>query len=136
MLNEYVLYNKEITVAKKTLIISQFQTKYGYNLKVMDLLDSSGILLERNTLNKSLQSNLSQMSYNCLSSAIPKSWKEKLKYQKVDCFERWPDEIYIKIINKYVILNKVRNKQIYEELDWANSAPTYPQTGHHSRHRF
>ena len=22
------------------------------------------------------------------------------------------------------------------ELDWANSAPTYPQTGHHSRHRF
>ena len=56
MLNEYVLYNKEITVAKKPLIISQFQTKYGYNLKVMDLLDSSGILLERNTLNKSLQS--------------------------------------------------------------------------------
>ena len=82
----------------------------------MDLLDSSGILLERNTLNKSLQSNLSQMSYNCLSSAIPKSWKKKLKYQKVDCFERWPDEIYIKIINKYVILNKVRNKQIYEKL--------------------
>ena len=56
------------------------------------------------------------MSYNCLSSAIPKSWKKKLKYQKVDCFERWPDEIYIKIINKYVVLNKVRNKQIYEEL--------------------
>ena len=23
-----------------------------------------------------------------------------------------------------------------EKLDWANSAPTYPQTGHHSRHRF
>ena len=22
------------------------------------------------------------------------------------------------------------------KLDWANSAPTYPQTGHHSRHRF
>ena len=24
----------------------------------------------------------------------------------------------------------------YLKLDWANSAPTYPQTGHHSRHRF
>ena len=48
----------------------------------MDLLDSNGILLERN---KNLQSN--QMSYNCLSSAIPKSWKDKLKYQKVDCSE-------------------------------------------------
>ena len=23
-----------------------------------------------------------------------------------------------------------------QKLDWANSAPTYPQTGHHSRHRF
>ena len=22
------------------------------------------------------------------------------------------------------------------QLDWANSVPTYPQTGHHSRHRF
>ena len=24
----------------------------------------------------------------------------------------------------------------YRKLDWANSAPTYPQTGHHSCHRF
>ena len=23
-----------------------------------------------------------------------------------------------------------------EKLDWANSAPTYPQTGHHSRNMF
>ena len=27
-------------------------------------------------------------------------------------------------------------KQTTYQLDWANSAPTYPQTGHHSRHRF
>ena len=26
--------------------------------------------------------------------------------------------------------------KIVKKLDWANSAPTYPQTGHHSRHRF
>ena len=25
---------------------------------------------------------------------------------------------------------------IWVKLDWANSAPTYPQTGHHSRHGF
>ena len=29
-----------------------------------------------------------------------------------------------------------KRKHCKEKLDWANSAPTYPQTGHHSRHRF
>ena len=28
------------------------------------------------------------------------------------------------------------DSKINKKLDWANSAPTYPQTGHHSRHRF
>ena len=30
-----------------------------------------------------------------------------------------------------LIMHKSKTK-----LDWANSAPTYPQTGHHSCHRF
>ena len=38
-----------------------------------------------------------------------------------------------------VLQHKLANliiKLNFYKLDWANSAPTYPQTGHHSRHRF
>ena len=34
------------------------------------------------------------------------------------------------------VLPSTHNLKNNTELDWANSAPTYPQTGHHSRHRF
>ena len=39
--------------------------------------------------------------------------------------------IHHHLINLYCDLVDLNGK-----LDWANSAPTYPQTGHHSRHRF
>ena len=49
---------------------------------------------------------------------------------------------YNKWMNNWLIcallkqLHPVIKYVVKLKLDWANSAPTYPQTGHHSRHRF
>ena len=51
-------------------------------------------------------------------------------------------EDYITLKNENQILRqKLTKLEFFQrqnnlKLDWANSAPTYPQTGHHSRHRF
>ena len=78
------------------MTINQFQSKYDYNLKIMDLLDPTGNIKQRIGLNKSLQSNMSQMFYNSVSSAIPKRWLEILKNRPVANSERWSDDIYLK----------------------------------------
>ena len=40
------------------------------------------------------------------------------------------------VLNLHQKTPKGATTKIQVKLDWANSAPTYPQTGHHSRHRF
>ena len=58
--------------------------------------------------------NITQQSFN-IDRTIDLMYKQHLQF-------------------RYVIISLKCN--VTNKLDWANSAPTYPQTGHHSRHRF
>ena len=79
ILNEYILYNKNITIAEKSISLSQFQNKFGYNIKVRHILDQNGKILNKDILNLSLDTKLTQLSYNSIISAIPKEWRQKIK---------------------------------------------------------
>ena len=79
-----------------------------------------------------------QLVQNSLGRVVTRSSKfshitpqlKKLQWHPV----RYRVQFKIGLIT-YKILNQ--GQPVYlRELDWANSAPTYPQTGHHSRHRF
>ena len=72
ILNEYILYNKYIIIAKKTLSIDRFPNNFGHNVKILDILDNNEDNLKRSVLNERLSSNISQMTYNSLLSAISK----------------------------------------------------------------
>ena len=50
--------------------MKQFPNKYGYNLKFLDILDDHGCMLKRKNLNVRLESNTSQLFYNCILTAI------------------------------------------------------------------
>ena len=61
ILNEYVLYNKNIKIGKRPITVNQFPNKYGNNLKILDILDNNGCILKRDNLNEKLESDISQM---------------------------------------------------------------------------
>ena len=46
ILNEYILYNKYITIAKGTISVERFPNNLGHNVKIIDMLDNSGDLLK------------------------------------------------------------------------------------------
>ena len=56
-------------------------------------------------------------------------------FQEFECIKiskiHFPLELKLIISRSLTEMEESKRK-----LDWANSAPTYPQTGHHSRHRF
>ena len=110
VLNEYILYNKYITIAKRTISVERFPNNLGHNVKIIDMLDNSGDLLKRTKLNKRLGSNLSQMRYNSLVSAIPNEWKIKIKEKLVNVTDRLTDDIRLTCNNVLVSLEKITSK--------------------------
>ena len=80
ILNQYVLYNKNINIGNKYITSAKFQNKFGSSLKIIDIIDANGNILKIDVLNNKLQSDLNQMFYNSLVSSIPKIWKNSLKH--------------------------------------------------------
>ena len=116
ILNEYILYNKHIIIAKKTLSIDRFPNTFGNNVKIIDILDDNGDILKRSLLNERLSSNISQMTYNSLLSAIPKEWKRKLKEKSVNMTDKLTDSIKLKCNDVFISLDKITSKKMYNEL--------------------
>ena len=116
ILNEYILYNKYIKMGRRTYSIDRFPNVFGYNVKIIDIVDENGHFLERSILNEKLGSNLSQMSYNSLISAIPKDWKAKIKEKPVILTDRLTDEIRVKCNNILLSLEKITAKKMYNEI--------------------
>ena len=127
--NEFVLFNREILIGRRPIKLNQFPNKNGYNLKIMDIIDENGKILPRRTLNQKLNSRLNLMSYNSVITSIPKHWKESLTNKPLDLKMCWPEDIQIKIQNKYVSLKKVKNNEIYRQLiTTISKAPTSIET--------
>ena len=87
--------------------MERFPNNLGHNVKIIDMLDNSGDLLKRTELNKKLGSNLSQMTYNSLVSAIPNEWKIKIKEKSVNMTDRLTDDIRLTCNNVLVSLEKI-----------------------------
>ena len=57
--------------------MDRFPNNLSYNVIIIDILNDTGEFLKRTVLNEKLGSNMSQMTYNSVISAIPKEWKLK-----------------------------------------------------------
>ena len=57
ILNQYVLYNKNNTIANKLITIEIFHSKFGSSLKIIDIDDTNGNILKINSLGSKLQSH-------------------------------------------------------------------------------
>ena len=123
ILNEYILYNKNITIANKSISLSLFPNKFGHNIKVMHILDQNSKILNKDNLNLSLDTNLTQLSYNSIIRAIPKEWKQKIKEIGTRPENRSSDEIQINVDNKLVPISNITSKKIYNELIRFRSKP-------------
>ena len=123
ILNEYILYNKNITIAKKSISLNQFPNKFGYNIKVRHILDQNCKILNKDILNLSLDTKLTQLSYNSIISAIPKEWRQKIKEIGTRPENRSSDEIQIKVDNELVPVSNITSKKIYNELIRFRSKP-------------
>ena len=116
ILNEYILYNREIIIGKKIIALYQLPNKYSYDIKIVDILDSEGNILKRSQLNQKLETHLSEMFYNSVVSSIPQVWKKKLRPVQIPKEEHGTDEINIKVDSKLTPLSKTNSKLIYESL--------------------
>ena len=123
ILNEYVLYNKNIKIGKRPITVNQFPNKYGNNLKILDILDNNGCILKRVNLNEKLESDISQMFYNCMLTAVPVIWKKQVMHEKLNNIERWSDDVMLYINKKLIPIEKVSSKLVYTHLIKENTKP-------------
>ena len=114
--NEYLLYNKQVTIGKRHITINQLPNKYGYNLKLLDIFDEHGFVLKREELNKKLESNISQLLYNCVLTAIPSNWKIKVANKHQNNVERWPENVVFHVNDRPIPVQKVTSKFVYAHL--------------------
>ena len=70
LLDNYVLFYKNIKIGQVIfIIIEKFQNNFGYNLKVIGIIDTNSNILKY-VLRSKLQSDLDQMFYNSLEFSI------------------------------------------------------------------
>ena len=114
ILNEYILYNQLIKI-EKNMLNEKYLDIQNTNLQIFDLLDTNGKFLTLTQLKQTTNSDLTQMKYNSLISAIPKTWKHiiKDKFSITDNTVRISHEPYLKINTIQKPLSKITNKQIY-----------------------
>ena len=79
--------------------------------------------MNKDILNLSLDTKLTQLSYNSITSAIPKEWRQKIKEIGTRPDNRSSDEIQIKVDNKLVPISNITSKKIYNELIRFRSKP-------------
>ena len=109
ILNQYILYNRNIKTGNKYITLEKFTNKFSWNVKIIDILDNNGNILKRNILNAKLESNLSLMFYNSLVSSIPQSWRNTIKNSsEISNSSRGPNEVCLKSVPT--------SKMIYESL--------------------
>ena len=85
------------------------------NIKIIDILENNSFktLIQ---FNRSLNSDITQMKYNSIISAVPLKWKKIIKNLTVENyanFIRLNDEPQLKINNSIKPLSKCNNKNIY-----------------------
>ncbi len=121
ILNEYILYNKNITVGNKMINKEFLNSNEAINMKMWDLLDENGTFVNLNNLSEKLGKNIDELEYLSIKSAIPLKWKNKFRKRDMKINFNREDLLVIqstlpKIYNK----NKTRNiiKSTSKEIYW------------------
>ena len=79
ILNEYILENKFILAANKPLTKQTLNVNIPNKIKLPDILEDNGNILELVNINNKFNINLTTMNYNKIITAIPKEWKSKIQ---------------------------------------------------------
>ena len=82
ILNQYILYNQYISVGSKSISPADLKPS-GLsleiaNLKLVDIINLDGSFLTIKDFNNKFYCNIDTFRYQCLLSAIPKTWKKEL----------------------------------------------------------
>ena len=113
IVNEYILYNTNIKIGTKILNENYINIP---NLKILDILDNNYNFLTYRELKEKTNSNLTQMKYNSLFSAIPANWKKIIKQTTEENIlknNRLTNEPHLKINNIIKPISKCNSKHIY-----------------------
>ena len=117
ILNQYISCNQYIKIAGKCISKNNFLINEIEKLKIYDIVNEEGNFLALNLLNQKLNCSLKPLQVMSLISAIPKIWKEKLKAHSEPMHDQKLGEIpRIKIGQKFVVIQKITNKQIVNKL--------------------
>ena len=100
ILNEYILYNREIIIGKKIIALYQLPNKYSYDIKIVDILDNEGNILKTSQLHQKFETHLSEIFFNSVVSSIPQVLKKKLRQVQIPKEGHGTDEFYAKVNSK------------------------------------
>ena len=116
ILNEKLILNKHILI-QNSVIGRDFNNKICNKiLRVADVVDENRIIMSRQEFERKQNATISDLTYNSLNSAIPKSWKSVIHNKKKTEYNIWDNEIvYVSINNRSKLLSKTKTKEIYWE---------------------
>ena len=104
--NQYLSYNQFIKINNKHICDKQLMQN---NIKLRDVIHENGKIKSCEEINHDHNIIINSMRWNCIVSAIPKEWKNKLvKISNNDSNDLIDAEgIYIRINNKFKRIEKV-----------------------------
>ena len=112
--NEHIFDNQYICANGKPLQAKLFKIPgtESKNLVIADILSQNGIFIDINYFNLKFNAEVDVMNFNRLKSAIPISWKEKIKYQSKPNIPRHLN-LKVKVKGRNVDFLKINNKALY-----------------------
>ena len=114
--NEYIFDNTFIRSNKDALDCLQFKIpkSIAKDIQVKHVMDSSGHLLKFQEVKGKINWNISIYSYNIITQAIPKDWKNKMKENPLSM--NLYSEYQIRIKDNIVTFHGISNKALYWEM--------------------
>ena len=84
ILNEYIIYNKNILLNKKMLEPTYFGKDSNQNIKIMDIYTKKGLFQSKPLIEDSLGTKLATLQYNTLKTIVPTKWRKIIKLGKTE----------------------------------------------------
>ena len=113
ILNEYLLYNKNIVINRKMLDPCYFGNGCNKNVEIMDLYTQEGKIVSQPIAEKAIMTKLTILKYNSLKTILPQHWRNKLKGQNpTDPIIRRSNQPLVKINMLWKPINIITSKNI------------------------
>ena len=114
VLNESLFNNKALLINKKPFFNKSWQL--GGVKKIHDIIDNNGKFLTKESLELKTGLTVAIMTYNCIKSAVPRSWSSMITNDAMFNF-KVINPLDVKIETQYCNLqHQIKNKMFYKEL--------------------